>query len=318
MAASETSFENYTLTYQWTVNDLYTRLYNPSELKSPEFSSPPGAKPATKYQQKSNIQGCRSVNKSLHKGLVKVSVANPRDRVIQFDKDIYTEEESSLATFTCDIKVWSLDEPVHVHKKPSGSLQLTNSVLEFNLGKHLEEARRNNLFTDVTIVVAERKEFKAHKVVLASQSDFFKTRFTTRWVGPLGMGRSDDRVEMTDVPSFVMEAILSYMYTGKVVDIEKVALHILSAAEEYGLVGLRKMCEQALAKTLTVENAVDVLVHANANNAQDLKKVCMDYIATNAASIRKSDGWQKLKGNPGHHDLWVEMLETITEIRFNV
>ena len=180
---------------------------------------------------------------------------------------------------------------------------------EFNLGKHLEEARRNNLFTDVTIVVAERKEFKAHKVVLAAQSDFFKTRFATRW----GKGSSDERVEMTDVPSFVMEAILLYMYTGKVVDIEKVALHILSAAEEYGLVGLRKMCEQALAKTLTIENAVDVLVHANANNAQDLKKVCMDYIATSVASVRKSDGWRKLKGNQDHHDLWVEILETIAE-----
>ena len=78
------------------------------------------------------------------------------------------------------------------------------------------------------------------------------------------------------------------------------------------------MCEQALAKTLTIENAVDILVYANANNAQDLKKVCMEYIATNAASIRNSDGWQKLKGNPDHHDLWVEMLETITEINYKV
>lgn len=132
-------------------------------------------------------------------------------------------------------------------------------------------------------------------------------------MGLLGAGCSEDRVEMTDVPSFVMEAILSYTYTGKVVDIEKIALHILPAAEEYGLVELRKMCEQVLAKTLTIENAVDILVFANDNNAQDLKKVCMEYIATNIASIRKSDGWRKIKGTPDCHDLWVEMLETIAE-----
>ena len=196
-----------------------------------------------------------------------------------------------------------------MHKKPGGSLQLTSSVPEFNLGKHLEEVRCNNLFTDVTIVLAERKELKAHKVVLASQSDFFKTRFAKRG----GKGSSDDRVEMTDVPSFAMEAILSYMYTGMVVDIKKVAMHILSATEEYGLVGLRKLCEQALAKTVTIENAVDILIHADASNAQDLKKVCIDYIATNVAYIRQSDGWQKLKGNPDLRDLWVETLESIAE-----
>ena len=36
----------------------------------------------------------------------------------------------------------------------------------------MEEARQNDLFTDVTLV-ADGKEFKAHKVVLASQSQFF-------------------------------------------------------------------------------------------------------------------------------------------------
>ncbi len=49
MACGETSFNSYTFTYQWTVNDLEARLYNPSDLKSPVFSSPPGAQPATKW-----------------------------------------------------------------------------------------------------------------------------------------------------------------------------------------------------------------------------------------------------------------------------
>lgn len=49
MASGETSFNSYTFTYKWTINDLEARLYNPSDLKSPVFKSPPGAQPTTKW-----------------------------------------------------------------------------------------------------------------------------------------------------------------------------------------------------------------------------------------------------------------------------
>ena len=79
---------------------------------------------------------------------------------------------SNSVTLECEIKVWLLDKPVHVNKEP---LPLS-SKSDFDLGKHMEEACQNGLFTDVTLV-ADEKEFKAHKVVLASQSQFFKTHF---------------------------------------------------------------------------------------------------------------------------------------------
>ncbi len=41
---------------------------------------------------------------------------------------------------------------------------------------------------------------------------------------------------MTDVPAVTMEALLLYMYTGKIANIEKIAHKLLSVAEEYGLV----------------------------------------------------------------------------------
>ena len=105
--------------------------------------------------------------------------------------------------FKCEIKVWSLDKPVHVDKDPSPLSAPSITKSDFNLGVHMEEARQNDLFTDVTLV-ADGKEFKAHKVVLASQSQFFKTRFANRWSSPLAV-----RVEMTDIPAVIMEAILS-------------------------------------------------------------------------------------------------------------
>ena len=213
---------------------------------------------------------------------------------------------SNSVTLECEIKVWLLDKSVHVNKEP---LSLS-SKSDFNLGKCMEEARQNGLFTDVTLV-ADGREFKAHKVVLASRSQFFKTRFASRWSGSAG-----DKVEMTDISASIMEAILSYMYTGTVTDIDKIAYKLLPVAEEYALVGLRGMCEETLAKSLTISSAVDVLIHTDAHNTINLKKACMEFILLNIASVKQSEGWSKLKKEAMHRDLWVELLESITEKHF--
>ena len=232
---------------------------------------------------------------------------------LQLDPSVFTTH--TCCTFEFTIRVWLLDKPVHVDKEQE-HLNRSIHVPEFNLGKRLEEDRRNNLFTDVTIVTADKKEFRAHKVILASQSKFFKTRFSSRWMTTRHQypthGQSGDRVEMTDVSATVMETMISYMYTGEVSRIETIAMDVLPVAEVYGLEGLRKMCERALAKSLNVENAIDILVRANSYNAQDLKKVCMDYICLNIMLIRKSEGWKKLRETEACRDLCVELLDKIT------
>ena len=207
-------------------------------------------------------------------------------------------QDSQSITFECEIKI----RP----KEPS-------SKSNFSLSKFIEEARQNYLFTDVTLV-ADGKEFEAHKVVLASQSQFFKTRFSGRWVSPSAVDTSDERVEMTDVPVVAMEAILSYVYTGKVIDIGKIAYQLLPIAEEYGVLGLRKMCEENLIQSLTSTTVINMLIHAASHNAPDLKKACIQFIVYNTAAVRQSESWGKLKKDQTHHDLWVELLENIVEI----
>ena len=414
MASSETSFNSYAFTYKWKVNDLVTRLHNPSKLSSPTFSSPSGARPATEWMltifregstqtppqplsdQSFSVELARLVSTSGVNVTPVVATSSPRAPLTlggfgsQFgglkfptstpllqtqnddDEDVWVEaklklEPSSFGpnfgsasqgptklclpkpnvsglfgspslpvanndasvitfkrflttfgvetsqSFVCEIKVWSLDKPIHVTKKLLLSSPESTNESHFSLSKYMEEARQNNLFTDVTLIVADRKEFKAHKVVLASQSQFFKTRFSNRWTDPRALGHADDRVEMTDVPAVIMEAILSYMYTGKVTDIGKIAHRLLPAAEEYGLVGLRKKCEKALIKLLTSTTAISMLIDAEAHNAPDLKKACMEFIVSNTATVRQSEGWSKLKETQMYRDLWMELLENIAE-----
>ncbi len=217
-------------------------------------------------------------------------------------------QSSECVIVDCEITVWKLEGPKHMEP-----ISLKTTLPEFNLSKVMDEARHSCLFTDVTLVVADGKEFKAHKAVLASQSPFFKTRFEDRWSG---QENGESRVEMTDVPEVVMDTVLSYLYTGKATNIKKIAFQVLPTAEEYGLEGLQKMCEEALAETVTDKNVVDILIHAETYNARDLRKVCMNYIISNTQRVRKSEGWNKLKSKKTeiYHKLWMELVEAIAEI----
>ena len=73
------------------------------------------------------------------------------------------------------------------------------------------------------------------------------------------------------------------------------------------------MCEKALIKTLTGSTAISMLIHAAAHNAPDLKKACMEFIVSNTAAVRQSEGWGKLKETQAYRDLWMELLENIAE-----
>ena len=111
----------------------------------------------------------------------------------------------------CCIIVNELDRPVHT----KNISVIEEKAPHFDLSKLMEDARHKGQYTDVTIVSAD-KEFKAHKVVLASQSAFFEAGLEERW-------KKDGAhcVEMLDVSADTMDTILTYMYTGKVENIDK-------------------------------------------------------------------------------------------------
>ena len=214
---------------------------------------------------------------------------------------LFKVQDAKHIVVGCEIKVSSEAPPPPIDK-PS-----------FSLSRFMEQARQSDLFTDV-VLVADGKEYKAHKVVLASQSQFFSSRFSGRWVSPKADGSSgDETVDLTDVPAVIMEAMLAYMYSGKVEDIGSIAHRLLPAAEEYGLVGLRQLCEEELIESLTSKTVVNMLIHAADHNALDLKKACIEFVVHNTAAVKRSDGWGKLRKDQIRRDLWAELLENIVD-----
>ena len=195
-------------------------------------------------------------------------------------------QSSECVIIDCEIKVslWQLGYPKH--KEP---ISLKVTLPEFSLSKVMDDARRSDLFTDVTLVVADGKEFKAHKAVLASQSPFFKARFEDRW-SQEGQEKVSTRVEMPDVPDIVMDTVLLYLYMGKATNsnIKNIAFQVLPTAEEYGIEGLQKMCEEALAETVfewirTLSTSLFTLKHTMLAMGFEARKACMNYIVSNSS-----------------------------------
>ena len=198
-----------------------------------------------------------------------------------------------------------LESPVHATRT---ALVEKIKAPRFDLSTVLEDARQREQYTDVIIVTKER-EFKAHKVVVASQSPFFATRLEELWTEQGG-----SRINMTDVPADIMDAILTYMYTGKVNDVERTAYDLLPKAEEYQLEGLKITCEEALSETLTAQTVIDVLLMADTHNAPQLKQSCLVFMAMNVTDVKKISCWSEEKLNSGtNKKLWVEVLEFIVK-----
>ena len=350
-----TTFESYSLEYEWKISNVKYRLSKPGPLHCPEeVKSPPGNLPATTWRLEALGKGTHGYNLSKEPNCWTVTLvltssssssetwvrvdmgvkvrsfySDPKRKIIMKSLNVspycpnpQTVRMSCCSYFTGYIPINELctyqngdDLILHYHiyvyqlEKPTHSVTVAQvKAPEFDISKVLEDARHNDRYTDVTLVT-EGKEFKAHRLVLASQSPFFETRLEKRWTDQGGT-----KIEMTDVSADIMDAILAYMYTGKVVNIDKTAYNLLPKAEQYQLEGLKVTCEEVLSKTLTAQTVIDYLILADTHNAQNLRQSCLSFIAGNITEVKKSSDWsaEKIKLGP-NKNLWTEVLEYIVK-----
>lgn len=77
------------------------------------------------------------------------------------------------------------------------------------------------------ILTCKGEEFKSHKMILASRSPVFAAMFTHDM-----KEKKHCRVEIVDIEKDVLKEMLTYMYTDKTSDLEKMAKGLLVAADK--------------------------------------------------------------------------------------
>ena len=152
----------------------------------------------------------------------------------------------------------------------------------------------------------EGKEFKCHKAILAGRSPVFEAMFSHNM-----KEAQENKVTVEDIDGDTFEAMLFFMYSGKVKNLQEKAAELLAAAEKYQLMDLKQRCEESLSINLKVDNVLDVLVTAYLHNASSLQSLAMKFIGENAKEVSAQKGWREnLKMYP---EMMADVIDVIIQ-----
>lgn len=175
-----------------------------------------------------------------------------------------------------------------------------SNIPEAQLSNDFENLLNNGLFSDVTMKSAEEVEYKVHKAVLASRSAVLKAHFEHNTT------ECFTNIVESPLESEVLREVLTFIYSDKAPRVDEIPEKLLAAADYYQLSRLKSLCEEALHKKLTVENAIETLQLADLHSANALKQLTLEFIKDGQAKlITKTEGWAKVKS--------VELIKRIYE-----
>ncbi|XP_059564156.1 speckle-type POZ protein-like [Myotis daubentonii] len=209
-------------------------------------------------------------------------------------RDVLLDEDNSLLP---DDKLTLLCEVSVVQDSFTISGQNTTKMVkvpECQLADELGGLWENSWFSDCCFCVAGQ-EFQAHKAIVAARSPVFRAMFAH------AMEESkNNRVEIIDMEPGVFKEMMCFIYTGKAPNLDKMADGLLAAADKYALERLKVMCEEALSRQLSEENAAEMLTLADLHSADQLKTQAVHFIHSHAEGVLETEGWQAMVASHPH------------------
>ncbi|CAM0147603.1 unnamed protein product [Urochloa decumbens] len=161
---------------------------------------------------------------------------------------------------------------------PREQQQSVADVLQTFLPKDLGHLLATKEGADVDFEVGGMV-FAAHRCVLAARSPVFKDDF----FGPT-KEENTSYIRINDMNPETFQALLHYIYTDSLPEMNDqevgaVVHHLLSAADRFGLKGLKSTMENRLCTRVCVTNALATLVLAEQHQCHELKNSCFRFIA---------------------------------------
>lgn len=307
--------------YRWTISNFSFCLEGNlgKDIKSPTFS--PGANDKQKWFMKLYLNGIDEESRGylsvflgllsspkspvwakLQFGIINTKGEESRimnsQRVVRFDqnegwgitkfmfRDFLLSTPCLLLpddklTLCCEVSV--VQDYITISEQ---NMQLGIDMPRCTLVDELGELWENSHFTDCCLVVAGQ-EFRAHKAILAARSPVFRAMFEH--------DTEESRkncIEIHDLEPEVFKAMMGFIYTGKEPDLNSIADAVLAAADKYGLERLKVMCQRALFRELSVENAAHTLFLADLHSAVQLKTRAIDFITAHAFEVFQTSSWK--------------------------
>uniref|UniRef100_A0A8C8S5P6 Ankyrin repeat and BTB/POZ domain-containing protein 2 n=1 Tax=Pelusios castaneus TaxID=367368 RepID=A0A8C8S5P6_9SAUR len=168
---------------------------------------------------------------------------------------------------------------------PIPSIPEIQKMLPARLDPHF---LNNKEMSDVTFLV-EGKLFYAHKVLLVTASNRFKTLMTNRTELD---SQGSKTVEISDMKYNIFKMLMQYLYYGGTESMEIPTadiLELLSAASLFQLDGLQRHCEILCAQTISMESSINIYKYAKIHNAPELASFCEGFFLQHMNSLLEQD-----------------------------
>lgn len=161
-----------------------------------------------------------------------------------------------------------------------------NSELDFFVEsqRELETLRRDGILCDVKVTGKSGKRgIPAHKVVLASQSAYFKAMFTSNMIEC-----TKEEIALESIDDDVIEKIIVYCYTGEISLTPPDVEDILDAAHMFGLNRISEKCFTYLHNNLDITNCHGIAYLAEKYSCSEMQKIAQDYTVQNFRLVMNS------------------------------
>jgi len=145
---------------------------------------------------------------------------------------------------------------------------------------------------DVTLVVEDGKEFKAHRRVLSEASPFFERLLNS------DMKESKEGVIRLEILTDVgMREILEFIYTGSVqISAEDMAIELIRMADYLVLSSQKTVAGKFLGQYLNILNAISIYFLADIYGCEELLTNTTNFIFANFTAVTKTEGFFNLSG----------------------
>lgn len=134
--------------------------------------------------------------------------------------------------------------------------------------------------------IIEGKKLYAHRCILMARCEPLERMVN----GPMREG-FELSISIEDTSYQCFYSLLEYLYTEQVEALQQFevelnfALDLLSLADQYLLEHLKRKCEEAIQKSIRIEDVCLMLNIAVSRGANNLKKKCLNFIMSNFSKI---------------------------------
>ena len=166
--------------------------------------------------------------------------------------------------------------------------------------------------SDITLVVKDGKEFRAHRSVLSQASSFFE-----RLLNSDMKENNEGVIRLEMIFESQMADILEFIYTGSVqISTQENAENLFELADYLLLPNLKALAGKYLEEHITAANCISIYHLAEKYLCQELIASCRKFIHSNFSSVAESDDFLNLSSQEVEN--WISSDEIAIDAEENV